>query len=57
MKNWDPENISIITLLIGCIGLMALGVDSAIKDIFMGLAGYIIASQRVKRGQNKRSTH
>ena len=46
---WTPDMIIAIILVVGCIVLLSLGIDSEVKSILALAAGWAFGSQYVAR--------
>ena len=42
---WTPDTITAIVLVVGCLILIGLGIDSEVKSILTVAAGWIFGSQ------------
>lgn len=51
---WTADQVTGITLIVGCLSLLALGIDSEVKFIIGVAAGWIFGSQylemRLRKG-------
>lgn len=46
---WTSDQVTGITLIVGCLCLLALGIDSEVKFIIGVAAGWIFGSQYMER--------
>jgi len=53
---WTPDLVIAIILIVGCLGLIASGIDGEVKSILTLAAGWAFGSQyqerRLKKGGN-----
>ena len=50
---WTPDLIIAIILIIGCLGLIATGIDSEVKSILTVAAGWVFGTQYQERRKKK----
>lgn len=44
MTRWTPDKIAALLLLIGCLCLIAMGIDGEVKSILTIAAGYLFGT-------------
>ena len=44
MKNWTPDLIIALIIVVSCIGLIAFGIDGEVKGILSIAAGWVFKS-------------
>lgn len=49
LKCWSPENLIALVIVLGCIGLLASGLDGEVKGILAVAAGWVFKSAAVKK--------
>jgi hypothetical protein len=50
---WTPERIITFTIIVGCMLLIAFGIDSEVKSVWAMAVGWIIRSLYHGQKQNK----
>ena len=50
---WTPDLIIALILVVGCIGMIATGIDSEVKSVLLIAAGWAFGSQYHLRRINK----
>ena len=50
---WTPDIVVALVLIIGCLGLIASGIDGEVKSVLTLAAGWAFGSQFVEHKRNK----
>ena len=50
IKAWTPEKMIAFVIVLGCIGLLASGIDGEVKGILAVAAGWVFKSATQKTG-------
>ena len=45
MKKWSPDQVAALILIIGCLTLLAAGIDTEVKSILTIAAGYLFGTR------------
>ena len=49
MKQWSPDKITAVILIVGCLGLLFTGIDGEVKSILTISAGYLFGRGILER--------
>jgi len=52
MKKWTPDKVLAAILLIGCLALIATGIDGEVKSILAMAGGWLFHASYATRGNN-----
>lgn len=53
MAKWTPERIITLTIIVGCMLLIAFGIDSEVKSVWAMAVGWIIRSLYMTKKQTR----
>lgn len=52
--SWTPDKITALILVVGCLGLIAFGIDSEVKSILTVAAGWLFGTGYMEIREKKR---